>query len=211
LDQGASTYRVAEALQESQEYWDRQVFQSYETYLHRAAEEAGFNGWSRNRSLVGDEQDLHTDFLGSDEYFLKAGAATEGYVQNLYHDILSRDPDPGGFTGWVQAMAGGESRRSIAGRILHSWEADYKLVTQFYATYLHRTPDEPGFWGWLGAVRLGMPIEVLRSNFVGSAEYFNRSGMQEPAPRDAVLQWNRVLLESVRLDASTPVLASRNM
>jgi hypothetical protein len=57
-------------------------------------------------------------------------------------------------------MAGGESRRSIAERILHSWE---------------RTPDEPGFWGWLGAVRLGTPIEVLRSNLVGSGEYFDFS------------------------------------
>jgi hypothetical protein len=69
LDQGATRYDVSEAIQSSQEYWDRQVFQSYETYFHRAADESGFSGWSRNRRLVGDEQDLHTYFLGSDEYF----------------------------------------------------------------------------------------------------------------------------------------------
>src|SRR5262249_14937435 len=73
LEQGGSQRQVVIGIENSPEYWSRQVRFAYENILHREPEEAGYLGWSLNRQSVGGERELQANFLGSVEYVQNAG------------------------------------------------------------------------------------------------------------------------------------------
>jgi hypothetical protein len=53
-------------------------------------------------------------FVGSAEFQSVYGALNDhDFVTLLYHNVLHRDPDAGGLTNWVNALAGGETRAQV--------------------------------------------------------------------------------------------------
>jgi hypothetical protein len=208
LQQGTSRQDVASGIEGSPEYWTKQVREAYENILRREPELLGFEGWIGGRQEVGGELNLLANFFGSPEYFLKAGSTSDGFVHALYRDILNRDPEPSGLIAWSHAVGTGTPFISVATQFLVSPEASRILVDHFYHQYLARAGEPDGLLAWSTAVSQGMSREEMRSQFIGSPEYFHRL---DQSGQDAVLHWNQVLLDTIRRDATTPPLASRNM
>jgi len=48
-------------------------------------------------------------------------------VSLLYFDMLRRDPDPGGFSGWVGALNSGVPRTSVIEEFLNCFEYEARV------------------------------------------------------------------------------------
>ena len=89
-----------------------QVYRLYDATLDRAPDPDGLKHWvnaiqSKSLSL---EQAMD-GFTSSQEFQDKYGNQDNaGFVQMLYHNVLGRSPDEGGFRNWLNAIDNGMSR-----------------------------------------------------------------------------------------------------
>jgi Ca2+-binding RTX toxin-like protein len=92
-----------------------EVARLYDTTLGRLPDSSGLAGWthaleSGSASLLQVTQ----GFIGSQEFQQVYGPLTDdGFVKLLYHNVLHRDPDPGGLASWVAALSQGASRAQV--------------------------------------------------------------------------------------------------
>jgi hypothetical protein len=209
LRTGVTPQAVAVTIEQSDEFWARQVRVAYQNFLRRDPEDAGFQAWVHNRQAVGGEVNLDAFFLSSSEYLTNSASTINGFLHAIYNDVLGRDPDDVGLNEWGSMLQGGATDLSVAAGVLASPEANQVLVSHFYHQYLTRAPeDDGGPFAWAIAVDQGLTREDMRAQFVGSQEFFNSP---ERLLEHPVLRWNQVLLETIRRDATAPPLASRNM
>jgi hypothetical protein len=93
------------------------------------------------------------------------------YVQQLYHDLLGREAEPGGLLAWTSLLEAGASRETIAAGIWNSPEHRGIEVDGFYQTYLHRAADPAGRLAWINAMMAGMSETAITQAFLTSPEY----------------------------------------
>src|SRR5258707_633097 len=93
------------------------------------------------------------------------------FVNNLYHDVLGRQPSPPESAIWVLRMNTGMSRQQAAMSFWQSNEHRRLEVTQIYQVYLHRTPDGPGATAWQNALAAGTTELQVEASILTSAEY----------------------------------------
>jgi len=92
------------------DYW-------YRMYLGRAPDASGLATWTSDLNQGQSPDDVLATILGSDEYYARAGSTPEGYMRQLFHDILKREPTPSELDFWVRRMYL-EDRKTIADEIL---------------------------------------------------------------------------------------------
>lgn len=172
-----------------------QVYRLYGATLDRAPDSGGLKSWLvplENGSIT--LQQAADGFTSLAEFQSKYGNVDNGgFVDLLYDNVLNRDPDPGGFQGWVNAMAGGMSRSEVvlgfseslenvqatrAGVEQGIWVRDDQaaMVARLYDTTLDRMPDAGGLTTWTNAVKSGMPLQQAAGGFTGSAEFQQKYG-----------------------------------
>jgi hypothetical protein len=98
------------------------------------------------------------------------------YVIKVYRDLFNRDPDPEGLATWTRLLNSGTPRVAVADAITSSDEYRAGLITHSYDSYLGRTPDPDGLRFWLQKMADGWTVAQMESGFVGSAEFYSRSG-----------------------------------
>jgi len=63
---------------------------------------------------IGSLNSLADGFVSSAEFQQKYGVLDNAqFVTQLYHNVLDRDPDPGGLAGWVAAMQNGATKAVV--------------------------------------------------------------------------------------------------
>jgi uncharacterized delta-60 repeat protein len=98
------------------------------------------------------------------------------FVAMIYRRLLGREVDPGGLTGWVNALSQGASRAQVVQAIEQSTEYRRKLVDSLYVQLLHRSADAAGEAGFVAALGAGMTIEQVKAIMLGSPEYLANAG-----------------------------------
>ncbi len=99
-------------------------------------------------------------------------ATVGGFVTQLYHDVLTRLPDPQGLAFWVgQLHAGLMNRNQVATSFWVSVEHRGLEVDQMYSSILHRTADPGGRAFWTNALLSGLSEGAVVATFLVSAEY----------------------------------------
>ena len=92
-----------------------EVARLYDTTLSRLPDLQGLTGWTQ--ALENGSTTLLQEvngFMASAEFQQVYGNLTNSdFVTLLYNNALHRAPDPGGLTGWVNALNGGESRAQV--------------------------------------------------------------------------------------------------
>ena len=80
----------------------------YNNILLRSSDPGGFSGWVQllNSGQVTRAQ-VALSFLDSDEFQNLSASQNRVDISLLYFDMLRRDPDPGGFSGWVGVLNSG--------------------------------------------------------------------------------------------------------
>ncbi|MCB2184447.1 MAG: DUF4214 domain-containing protein [Desulfobulbaceae bacterium] len=89
------------------------VTRFYQQCLNRDPDAAGLDGWVEaltNGDLGGD--DVAEAFVFSDE-FTSLDISDSEFITILYHAFFNREPDPAGYNGWLNGMAGGLSRSDV--------------------------------------------------------------------------------------------------
>jgi len=108
------------------------------------------------------------------------GSAHERYVEQLYHDLLRRTVDAGGFRDWVAMLDNGAAYQVVARGIETSVERDQIMVADLYQQLLGRAVDRPSLDYWVGQMRQGLTVEIVAANVLGSAEYISSHGGGDP-------------------------------
>jgi uncharacterized repeat protein (TIGR01451 family) len=167
---------AANAFTHSDEYYANLVVQDYEQLLHRTPSAAEVSSWvGLLKDGISDEQVL-AGFTSSDEYYLQAGGTNQAWLDALYHDVLGRDPDAAGEAAWLQTLASGASRFSVAYAIAASVEHEASIVAAAYQTYLGRSANASEIANWVNNLQHGMSDEQLAAAFVASDEFFSDQG-----------------------------------
>ena len=132
---------VIEAMVYSDTWAGSMVDDLYERALGRSADAAGRAYWIDQ--LAGDLVFANAGvyFFGSDEYAL-AGGDNEGFVRNLYRDLLGRTPDAAGLDYWVGQMNTGRAGPpDVAAGFYVSPESRGIRVDEVYRSLFGQSPD----------------------------------------------------------------------
>ncbi len=176
LNAGLSRTEMALSVLQSREYRGIELDGHYRTFLGRTESQADQTFWVN--AMVGGvtEQQLVLTFLSSAEYQSLHSTNTE-FVQSLYRNVLSREPDSG-LAFWTNSLATGSSRASVAKSFTDPILTSEAMVDAFYTALLHRAPDAAGQTFWENFLEQGGTIDVAAEAFLGSDEYFGNIGMQ---------------------------------
>jgi aldose sugar dehydrogenase len=104
------------------------VDRMYTNVLLRSADTGGLNAWVGvlNSGQMTRAQ-VALSFLDSVEFQSLSVSENRVDVSLLYFDMLRRDPDPGGFSGWVGALNSGVPRTSVIEGFLNSFEYEARV------------------------------------------------------------------------------------
>nr|MCR4929179.1 DUF4214 domain-containing protein [Lachnospiraceae bacterium] len=94
----------------------------YSIILGREGDEAGLSDWT-NKLLFKEKTgaDVARGFILSQE-FKNKGVSNDEYVKKLYAAFFDREPDEGGYSGWMQKIEAGMSREDVLAGFVNSQE-----------------------------------------------------------------------------------------
>ena len=102
------------------------------------------------------------------------------FVTLLYADVLGRDPDAAGLTGWVNFLSAHCNAGGFSTTVQSFFDSDEfrtvrpvtmsRLVAMIYQTMLSREPDPGGLAGWTGLLRQARLTMALQG-FIPSPEF----------------------------------------
>ncbi len=94
----------------------------YKEVLGREGEEAGINDWTNK--LIASERsgaDVAKGFAMSKE-FKNKNLSNDEFVKTMYKAFFDREPDEGGYNGWMQKLNSGVSREAVIAGFVNSQE-----------------------------------------------------------------------------------------
>jgi hypothetical protein len=100
--------------------------------------------------------------------------ADRAFVQMLYVTYLHRAGTLAELDSWVSALPG-LGKSGVASTIIHSAEADSRLVEGVYLKLLGRRADAGGEAGWVAAMRGGLTAEQVIATIMAAPEFASRA------------------------------------
>jgi Ca2+-binding RTX toxin-like protein len=178
-----------------------QAFRLYQATLDRAPDVDGLLAWTNGLLNGLSVTQAVSGFVNSAEFQSKYGATSDvQFVTLLYNNVLDREPDAEGLSGWTGGLATGLSREAVVLGFADSQEFVENTVVDFmpytsdvlaanfstdvfrlYQATLDRAPDAAGLSGWAGALGNGASkLDIVRG-FTTSAEFEAKYGATSDA------------------------------
>ena len=165
------------------EYRRGEIDSSYETYLHRAADQGGENYFLNQvnlqqgvRSGPGLEKRTSALLINSDEYFYqRAGGTLPGFITAVYQDALKRPPSANDLAYWEFALTHGVSHIEFATTVLNSHEFLARSINGLYERYLGRPVDPTGLQNFLFNFAEGYGTESNTETLLDTPEFYSRA------------------------------------
>jgi hypothetical protein len=170
LQSGVASAQVVAAFWNSTEHRQNEVNSYYRYYLGRGETAADQQAWVTQLQNGVPENNVVLQFLSSPEYS-QIHVANADFVNALYLQILGRNADASGLNAFVQSLAAGASRSSVAADILFSSEANGLAINGYYLTALARQGSPVDIQSWLQLVNGGLPLGNVAQDFLASDEY----------------------------------------
>jgi streptogramin lyase len=105
------------------------------------------------------------------------GSTNQGFVLELYQDLLRRQADPGGLSFWTGALNQGQlTRIQVVQNFLASPEYRTDVVKGLYHVLLGRSADPVGLGTWTTFLAQGGTGEQVVAQLLASDEYFSSRG-----------------------------------
>jgi hypothetical protein len=150
---------------------------------------------------VGPDGLLYVLSFGLGKVFVISSDATnenDFFTRRQYLDFLDREPEPGGFSAWGNALDSGFPRASMIEAFMDSVEFRFKgkFIAQAYLGILGRDAEHSGFRGWLGLLLMGMSREHIVQFFLDSGEFKSRFGSNLTNGQFVERMYANVLLRS---------------
>lgn len=91
-----------------------QAFRMYKAALDRTPDERGLAGWIKFMDDGGALKNMAQQFIDSQEFRTKYGALDNtNFINQLYKNVLARNGEPSGISGWVNGLANGLTRADV--------------------------------------------------------------------------------------------------
>ena len=157
--------------------WPRAVAAGiYRQVLQREPDPAGLAYWATRICSGLPARAAAIEIYGSPEYFSspEQGRGTvQGFVSELYRDVLGRSADAAGLAYWVGQVVQ-RGAMAVAGDFYQSLESRTRRVDQQYGLLLKRAPDPGGRAHWAQYL-LAVDDIVLTVSLTTSEEYYRAS------------------------------------
>ena len=166
----------------STEYRSDLITGYYQEFLGRKPSQAEVNSWVGLLQQGETEEQVINFFASSPEFFQAQGSSNSQWLNELYNDLLGRNPDPGS-ANFLNALNAGGARSTVVNDILNSGEFAAREITTVYTTYLGRTPTTADVSYWAPILEQSghgagqpSPDDSFLISVLSSAEYLNKSG-----------------------------------
>ena len=180
------TYTMAELTSSETVAGTHSISRLYLSALDRLPDQAGLNGWidaSRNGMTL---EEIANGFVASTEFTNRYGGtlSDDGFIKQLYANVLERAPDSAGLSNWSKFLAAGNSRAEALVGFSESAENvdNYKddvlepQVGRLYLATFDRLPDPQGETTWVNYLNAGNDLGDVAVSFVNSPEFQQRYG-----------------------------------
>ncbi|HRA50892.1 DUF4214 domain-containing protein [Actinotalea sp.] len=175
LTAGTPRGAVANSITASAEYRSGLIRGSYVEFLGREPEAGGSGFWLAAMNEGMTIQRMEAGFLASQEYYDQSGGTDDAWVRQLYRHVLQREAADGEVLGWLEHLAAGHDRGSVAMGFLLSTERLATVVNGYYLHLLGRDLDPSGRQSWVAAIQAGTRTEAIIGGIVASEEYYVRA------------------------------------
>lgn len=166
---------VLRAMAATAEHDENVVANSYVRLLGRTPDPGGAATWLRRLTETGRNDTVLVGLAGSTEYYRRCASDPGLFVQCLYHDLLGRPADLGGYVNWVGRLRDGQtSRGGVAKGFVNSSEYAEYFVDQSYRQILGRRADASGLVTWKNLYRLTGSETLVRIELMRSSEGVRR-------------------------------------
>ena len=171
---GTDRALIVDGYAQSREWVSALIAGFYDSTLGREPDAGGLQYWIDQIDGGMTPAAVASRFYASQEYYERSGGTADGWVGDLYEEILLRAPDAGGLRHWADKARAGVSRTVIAADFYGSLESRRTRVTALYEALLGRTPDPGGLDHWSARLTNGRDIE-LAVLLASSTEYYRRA------------------------------------
>jgi hypothetical protein len=117
-----------------------------------------------------------------------SGTDNQRFVDQVYRDLLGRQPDSDGLVAWLARLDQGMPRGQFVAQLEQSAEYRQDQVMAIYQKYLHRPADPGGLEMGAQLLAHGATDEQLAAIVVSSQEYFALHGSANDRFLDALFQ-----------------------
>lgn len=108
-----------------------QAYRLYQAALDRTPDERGLAGWIKFMDEGGALTNMAQQFIDSQEFRTKYGALdNRNFVNQLYLNVLDRNGESAGITGWVNGLANGLTRADVLKGFSESSENQANVIGQ---------------------------------------------------------------------------------
>tara|TARA_R110002074_G_scaffold401872_2_gene601993 strand:+ start:6037 stop:7026 length:990 start_codon:yes stop_codon:yes gene_type:complete len=102
---------------------DQSLIRLYQAVFDRTPDEGGYEFWSKGLDSFDDLHSVTGKFTDSDEFqSIYAGLDNEGFLAELYQNVLGREGDEGGFAWWLDNLNTGAVTTTLT--VLYFSESD---------------------------------------------------------------------------------------
>jgi Ca2+-binding RTX toxin-like protein len=163
----------------------------YQNVFARTPDQGGLDSWVAQLDQGMSRQKVVLHFAESREHRSVTAAEQTAFdmtydatewsddVYRLFRAIFDREPDPGGFSVWVESLSKGTPLGEVVGAFMNSpeFQATYgaasntDFVTLLYQNVLKRLPDPGGMTAWTTALEGGTARADIVAAFMGSPEF----------------------------------------
>jgi hypothetical protein len=178
LNSGTPRRAVADAITSSDEFRSGLIWNAYDQYLDREPDAAGLAHWLQMMRQGMTIQQMISYFLGSPEFYAKAGGTDEGFIYWLYGTVLGRAPAASEVSHWLYLITDlphrvEPTRDQIAlGFLLSTERLSWDLDGE-YQWLLGRGLDPSGKQTWVTQIQTGTRYEAVIGSIIASDEYLN--------------------------------------
>lgn len=171
-------FTLTTGLSRSDEWAGRQINELYQKVFGRSADASGRSYWLSQVQRGMRIEQIAAHFYGSEEYYNSVGRTPEGFVDQLYLDLMGRPSDSSGKAHWVDQLRNGRlNRTQVAGSFYASLESRRDRVDALYRQVLDRAPDADGRSFWVREL-LSAGDVALAAHLAASDEFYSRSLQQ---------------------------------
>lgn len=171
------------------------VRRMYKVCFDRDPDEAGFEGWCNGlKNGTENYRSIALGFLTGEEMTVR-NLSDEEYVTEVYKALFDREPDEGGYNGWLNALKNGMTRAELVEGFIVCDEYsnicdEYGIesrkdqiagyVERLYTVILGRASEEPGKTTWTNTL-FGNAISAAEAayEFAFTPEFVNQNVSDE--------------------------------
>lgn len=171
------------------------VRRMYKVCFDRDPDEAGFEGWCNGlKNGTENYRSIALGFLTGEEMTVR-NLSDEEYVTEVYKALFDREPDEGGYNGWLNALKNGMTRAELVegfivcdeySNICDEYEIESRkdqiagYVERLYTVILGRASEEPGKTTWTNTL-FGNAISAADAayEFAFTPEFVNQNVSDE--------------------------------